>query len=77
MFFSVSCLQCLCARLFICALWSTAGKGLISWLSFVVSYFEFVTLPLVSCVRCGTGLYRFPIFAPLLTFIYAPFMCEK
>ena len=26
-----------CARLFICALWSPAGKGLISWLSFVVS----------------------------------------
>ena len=27
-----------CARLFICALWSPAGKGLTSWLSFVVSY---------------------------------------
>ena len=26
-----------CAPLFICALWSPAGKGLISWLSFVVS----------------------------------------
>ena len=26
-----------CARLFICALWSPAGKGLTSWLSFVVS----------------------------------------
>ena len=26
-----------CARLFICALWSQAGKGLTSWLSFVVS----------------------------------------
>ena len=26
-----------CARLFICALWSPAGKGLSSWLSFVVS----------------------------------------
>ena len=25
------------ARLFICALWSPAGKGLTSWLSFVVS----------------------------------------
>ena len=30
-------LLCLCARLFICALWSPAGKGLSSWLSFVVS----------------------------------------
>ena len=36
-FFSVLCLLCLCARLFICALWSSAGKGLTSWLAFVVS----------------------------------------
>ena len=42
------------ARLFICALWSPAGKGLASWLSFVVSYCEFVTFPLVSWVRRGT-----------------------
>ena len=34
---SVLCLLCLCARLFTCALWSTAGNGLTSWLSFVVS----------------------------------------
>ena len=33
----VLCLLCLCARLSICALWSPAGKGLTSWLSFVVS----------------------------------------
>ena len=26
-----------CARLFVCASWSPAGKGLTSWLSFVVS----------------------------------------
>ena len=36
-FCSVLCLLCLCARLFICALWSPAGKGLTFWLSFVVS----------------------------------------
>ena len=36
-FCSALCLLCLCARLFICALWSPAGKGLTSWLSFVVS----------------------------------------
>ena len=30
-------------RLFICAFWSPAGKGLTSWLSFVVSNCEFVT----------------------------------
>ena len=52
--FSVLCLLCLCARLFICALWSPAGKGLASWLSFVVSGCEFVTFLLVSWVRCGT-----------------------
>ena len=34
---SVLCLLCFCARLFICAFWSHAGKGLTSWLSFVVS----------------------------------------
>ena len=35
--FSVLCLLCLCARLFTCVLLSPAGKGLTSWLSFVVS----------------------------------------
>ena len=43
-----------CVRLFICALWSPAGKGLTSCLSFVVSNCKFVTFPLVSWVRCGT-----------------------
>ena len=32
-------------------------------------YCEFVTFPLVSWVRCGTILYRFLIFAPLLTLV--------
>ena len=68
-FCSVLCLLCLCARLFICALWSPAGKGLTSWLSFVVSNCEFVTFPLVSWVGCGTWLYRLLIFAPLLTLL--------
>ena len=36
-FCSVLCLLCFCARLFICALWSPAWKGLTSWLSYVVS----------------------------------------
>ena len=35
------------------ALWSTAGKGPPSWLSFVMSYCEVATFPLVSWVRCG------------------------
>ena len=51
---SVLRLLCLCVRLFICALWSPAGKGLTSWPSFVVSDCEFDTFPLVSWVRCGT-----------------------
>ena len=45
-FFSVLCLLRLCARLFICALLSPVGKGLTSWLSFVVSNCEFVTFPI-------------------------------
>ena len=53
-FCSVLCLLCLCARLFKCDLWSPAGKGLTSWLLFVVSNCEFVTFPLVSWVGCGT-----------------------
>ena len=44
--FSALCLLCLCARLFICALWSPAGKELPSWLSFVVSNCEFVKFPI-------------------------------
>ena len=67
--FSVLCLLCPCTGLFICALWSPAGEGLTSWLLFVVSYCEFVTFPLVSWIMCGTSLYQFLIFAPLLTLI--------
>ena len=62
-FCSVLCLLCLCAPLFICALWSPAGKGLTTWLSFVVST---VSLSL-SHWYTGSGVYQFLIFAPLLT----------
>ena len=51
---SVLCLLCFCARLLIDALWSPTGKGLTSWLSFVMSNCEFVTLPLIAWVRRGT-----------------------
>ena len=68
-FCSVLCLLCLCARLFISAMcfvvtcWERADL-----LALVCGvYCEFVTFPLVSWVRCGTRLYRFLIFAPLLT----------
>ena len=52
-------LVCFHARLFVDALWSPAGKGLTSWLSFVMSNCDAVTFPLVSWVRCGAELYRF------------------
>ena len=50
---SVLFLLCFRAPLFIDALWSPAGKGLTSWLSFVMSNCEVVTFPLVSWVWCG------------------------
>ena len=46
-------LICFQGRLFIDALWSPAGKGLTSWLSFVMSNCEGVTFTLVSWVMCG------------------------
>ena len=50
----LSCfLLCFCARLINDALLSPAKKGLTSWLSFVMSYCEIVTFPVVSWVRCG------------------------
>ena len=56
-----------CARLSIDVLWSPAGKGLTSWLSFLMSNCEVVTFPSVSWVRCGSWMYRFLIFALFLT----------
>ena len=64
-FFSVLCLLCFHARLFVDA--SPAGKELTSWPSFVMSNCDVVTFPLVSWVRCGALLYRFLIFALFLT----------
>ena len=58
MFFSVLCLLCLCARLFLCALWSPAGKGLTSWLSLDVSNCEFDAFPLVSWVSTDKAAKR-------------------
>ena len=57
----------LCASVCVCfvvACWG-GGAGLLARVCGV--YCEFVTFPLVSWVRCGTWLYRFLIFAPLLT----------
>ena len=50
----LSCfLLCFHARLLIDVLWSPAGKGLTSWLSFVMYNCEVVPFPLVSWIRCG------------------------
>ena len=62
-------LLCLDARLFVDALWSPAGKGLTSWLSFVMSNRDVVPFSLVSWVRCGAWLHRFLIFSLFLAFI--------
>ena len=66
---SVLFLLCFRARLFIDALWSPAGKGLTSWLSFVMPNCEVVTFSLVSWVRCAAWLYRYLIFALFLTLV--------
>ena len=68
-FFCLVFTMSLCASVYMCLVvtcWARAD--LLNWLSFVVSNCEFVTFPLVSWVRCGTWLYRFLIFVPLLTF---------
>ena len=51
-FFGLVFAMPLCVSVNMC-LGSPAGKGLTSWLSFVVSNCEFVTFPLVSWLRCG------------------------
>ena len=68
-FCSVLCLLCLCVRLFICALWSPAGKELSSWLSFVVSNCEFVTFPLVSWVQVWYLIISIPDLCTLTYFV--------
>ena len=50
----LSCFCCAFVRFCVLgALCSPAGKGLTSWLSFVMSGCEVVTFLLVSWVRCG------------------------
>ena len=49
---SVLCLLYFRAHLFIGTLCSPAGKGLTSWLAFVISDCEFVTYRLVSWLMC-------------------------
>ena len=48
----IFCLVLLCfyARLFVDALWSPAGKGLTSWLSYLMSIFPIAILGQVWCL---------------------------
>ena len=67
--FVLSCVcYVLCASVYMCFVvtcWERADL-----LALVCDVFcEFVTFPLVSWVRCGTWLYRFLIFATLLTLL--------
>ena len=55
------------SRLFIAALWSSEGKGLTSWLLFVMFAVILLLSHLVSWDRCGTSLYPFLILAVFLT----------
>ena len=59
-------LSCFCYAVVRVCLLMPCGQ-LTSWLLFVMSKCEVVTFPLVSWIRCGTWLYQFLIFAPLLT----------
>ena len=51
-----------------CALWSPAGKGPTSRLSFVVSNCEFATFPLVSWVRLWYLIVSIPDLCTLTYF---------
>ena len=52
-------------------LWLPAEKGLTSWLSCVCCFLVFLSLShMVSWVRCGTGVYRFLIFACFLVLVF-------
>ena len=67
-FCSVLGLLCLCARLFICPLWSPARKGLTSWHSFVVSSCE-CDFPIGILGQLGYLIVSIPDLCNLIYFI--------
>ena len=69
-FCSVLCLLCVFARLFICALWSPAGKGLTSWLSFVVYNCKFITFPIGILGQVWYLIVSIPDLCTLTYFVY-------
>ena len=62
------------SRLFVAALWSPEGKGLTSWLLFVMFIVILLLSHLVSWYRCGTSLYQFLILTVILTLTVSNFM---
>ena len=62
-----------CARLFICALWSPAGKGLTSWLSFVVSTVS-LSLPIGILGQVWYLIVSIPDLCPLTYFTYFTYL---
>ena len=60
-------------RLFTVALWSPAGKGLTSWLLFVMLNCVFVTFPCGILGHVKYLIVSIPIFAAFLTFIVATY----
>ena len=59
---------CFCARLFIDALWSFAGKGLTSWLSFVMSNCEGCYFPIGILGQVWCLIISIPDLYPLSYF---------
>ena len=63
------------SRLFNAALWSPGGKGLTSWLLFVIFIVILLLSHLVPWDRCSNCLYRFLIIAVWLSGIREVFKC--
>ena len=61
-------------RLFIAALWSPAWKGLTSWLLFVMSYSNFVTVP---CGIMGQVWYLIVLISDLCRLSYKNYVINN
>ena len=68
---SYFCLVLLCfhACLFVDALWSPAGEGLTSWLSFVMSNCDVVTFPIGILGQVWCLIVSIPDLCPLSYFV--------
>ena len=64
------------SRPFSAALWSPDGKGLTSWLLFVIFNCAFVTFPCGILGQMWYMIYRFLIFAVFLTLNTFVYLCR-